>query len=104
MMNTKVVLTGHILEETSELSLTELCESCRVPTESMIELVEHGIISPSQGETTRQWRFQSASIVRADKALTLKQDLKVNVAGTALILELLDEINELKVLLYRDSA
>ena len=103
-MNTKVVLTGHILEETSELSFTELCESCRVPTESMIELVEHGIISPNQGKTASQWRFQSTSLVRVDKALRLKQDLKVNVAGTALILELLDEISELKALLYRVSG
>lgn len=102
-MNTKVVLTGHILEETSELSLTELCERCRVPTESMMELVEHGIISPSEGETISQWRFHSASLIRADKALRLNQDLKVNLAGTALVLELLDEIQELRMLLYRVS-
>jgi len=100
-MNTKIVLTGHILEETSELSFLELCENCQISTESMIELVEHGIISPSQGSTSSQWLFQSSSLVRADKALRLQQDLKVNLAGSALILELLDEINELKGLLGR---
>jgi len=103
MMNTKVVLTGHILEETSELNLSELCESCQVSLESMVELVDHGIISPSEGKTTSQWLFHSNSLVRADKAMRLQQDLKVNLAGTALILELLDEINELKGLLYRIS-
>ncbi len=100
-MNTKVVLTGHILEETSELSFLELCESCQTSTESMIELVEYGIISPSQGSTSSQWLFQSSSLVRADKALRLQQDLKVNLAGSALILELLDEISDLKGLLDR---
>ncbi len=102
-MNTKIVLTGHILEEASELSFSELCESCQVPSELMVELVEHGIISPSEGSTTTQWVFQSNSLIRVDKALRLQQDLKVNVAGTALILELLDEINDLKALLHRVS-
>jgi len=96
-----MVLTGHILEETSELSLSELCRCCQISAESMIELVEQGIISPSHGQTISQWRFQSSSLVRADKALRLKRDLQVNLAGTALVLELLDEIYELRTQLHR---
>lgn len=100
-MNTKMVLTGHILEETSELSLSELCRRCHISEESMIELIEQGIISPCHGRTISQWRFHSSSLVRADKALRLNRDLQVNLAGTALVLELLDEINELRTQLQR---
>jgi len=96
-----MVLTGHILEETSELSLSELCKRCQISAESMIELVEHGIISPCHGQAISQWRFHSSSLVRADKALRLNRDLEVNLAGTALVLELLDEINILRTHLQR---
>ena len=102
-MNRTTVLSGHILEESEELSLSELCRSCQLPAESMIELVEQGIISPCQGQTISQWRFQSNSLVRVEKALRLQRDLQMNLAGTALVLELLDEIDELRTVLYRIS-
>ncbi len=99
-MNTKVqTLSGHILEETPKLSLAELCRGCHIPAETMIELVDYGIISPCQGETTKQWRFHSTTLIRVDKAMRLKADLGVNLAGAALVLELLDEVNELRAAL-----
>ena len=105
-MNTKStnILSGHILEEAEKLSLAELCRNCHLPAESMIKLVEQGIISPCspyQKQSVSQWRFHSSSMVRADKALRLKDDLGVNLAGIALVLELLDEISELKTTIYR---
>ncbi len=105
-MNTKTVtiLSGHILEEASQLTLAELCDSCQIPAEHMIKLVEHGIISPCKGHDVRQWRFQGDSLLRVHKALSLQQDLGVNLAGTALALELLDEINTLRTALYNATA
>lgn len=105
-MNTQSinVLSGHILEETENISLAELCKSCQLPAETMIKLVEQGIISPHspyQRQTISEWRFHSSSLIRADKALRIKRDLGVNLAGIALVLELLDEITELKTTLYR---
>jgi len=100
-MNTKMVLTGHILEETSEVSLSELCRCCNLSAETMIKFVEQGIISPSQGQSVNQWRFHSSSLVRADKAMRLRRDLNVNLAGSALVLELLDEIHHLRAQLQR---
>jgi len=99
--NTVNTLSGHILEEESQLTLAELCDRCHIPAESMIELIEHGVISPSEGQSIRQWRFQGSSLVRVDKALRLRRDLNVNLAGAALILELLDELAELRTTLYR---
>ncbi|MEE9351387.1 MAG: chaperone modulator CbpM [Thiotrichaceae bacterium] len=98
------VLSGHILEETESLSMAELCKNCHQPAEAMIKLIEQGIISPCspyRQQTISEWRFHSSSLIRADKAMRIKRDLGVNLAGIALVLELLDEISELKTTLYR---
>lgn len=97
-MNAKKVsiVSGYILEEESALTLAELCWTCQAPAETIIRLIDHGVISPSQGSTSHQWRFHRSTLIRADKALRLKRDLGVNLAGTALALELLDEIDGLR--------
>jgi chaperone modulatory protein CbpM len=41
-------------------------------------------------------RFSAASIVRVQKANRLQRDLGVNLAGTALVLDLLDRIEALE--------
>jgi chaperone modulatory protein CbpM len=98
-MATQVILTGYILEESPKLSLVELCEHCHTQEEAMIKLIDHGIISPCKGKTVNQWRFESHSLMRANKALRLQQDLGINLAGIALALELMDEIETLRTAL-----
>lgn len=100
-MATHVVLTGYILEESPQLSLGELCDHCHIQADAMIKLVDHGIIFPCNGETAResQWLFESHSLMRAHKALRLQQDLGINLAGIALALELMDEIDTLRTVL-----
>ncbi len=97
-MNTNVVtiISGSILEEEPTLNLSELCQCCQTHAESIIRLVDQGIISPLEGESSRQWRFQQSAQIRAHKALRLKQDLGINLSGVALSLELLDEIDRLQ--------
>lgn len=90
------VINGKILEEEASLSLIEVCQNCHVPAETIIRLIEHGIISPSQGTKIKQWRFHQSTLIRVDKALRLKRDLGINASGVALALELLDEIDSLK--------
>ena len=96
-MNKEIsTLSGYILEEESALTLAELCWTCQAPAETIIRLIDHGVITPFEGSTSRQWRFHRKTLIRADKALRLKRDLGINLAGTALILELLDEMDDLR--------
>jgi len=88
------ILTGVIVEEEMELSLAELCRACAVPAESLLGLVDEGILEPS-GRGPRQWRFAGHNLQRARTALQLQEDLGVNLAGAALALELMDEIDRL---------
>ena len=77
------ILTGLLLDDEVSLSLGEL-----------IELVDEGILEP-HGPDAAHWRFSGPSLVRALRTRRLQQDLGINLAGAALVLDLLDEIENL---------
>lgn len=85
------------------LTLPDLCRFCQVEQTWVIELVEHGVLTP-RGSETENWRFQGASIARAKKASRLRRDLGINVAGVALVLELLEERDAALRKLYQYEA
>jgi chaperone modulatory protein CbpM len=89
-----LVHTGTVIEEDS-LTLGQLCRACCVHADWIISLVEESIIEP-QGEDIRLWRFSGASLVRARSALRLQRDLGVNLAGIALVLDLMEELESLR--------
>jgi chaperone modulatory protein CbpM len=88
-------LSGIILEELTELTLAEVCRACTVNVECIVELVEEGVITPI-GREPHRWRFSGAHMRRATVALRLQRDLGINLAGAALALELLDEVEALR--------
>ena len=89
------LLTGDVLGEDVELTLVELCRTCRLPAERVTELVEEGIIEPL-GREPAGWRFRWTSVRRVRCALRLERDLGVNLAGAALALDLLEELDRLR--------
>jgi len=88
-------ITGFVLEEQTELTLADLCRACAAQANSVIELVEEGLIAP-HGAAPDQWRFTGVHMQRARVALRLQKDLGVNLAGAALALELLEELEVLR--------
>jgi len=106
MTNDKLsLLSGEILEEEMELTLVELCHACQVPAERVIEIVEEGVVEPL-GEDPAYWRFQGVNIQRIRFTLRMQHDLGVNIAGAALALNLLEEIEDLRTRLrrYKDES
>lgn len=94
------LLTGELLDEDMELTLAEFCRTCRLPAERVFELVEEGIIDPL-GRDPSRWRFRSISVRRVHCALRLEHDLGVNLAGAALALDLLEQLEALRARLHR---
>ncbi|MEZ5541434.1 MAG: chaperone modulator CbpM [Pseudomonadota bacterium] len=94
------LLSGEILEDDVELTLAQLCRSCRLPAERVIMLVEEGVIEP-RGREPAQWRFHGVSVQRVRCALRLEHDLGVNAAGAALVLDLLEELQAMRARLRR---
>ncbi len=94
------LLSGEVLEEEVELTLGELCRACQVSAERVLQLVDEGVVEP-RGRDPARWRFQGVSVRRARCAIRLEQDLGVNPAGAALALDLLEELEAVRVRLRR---
>lgn len=88
------VLTGYLLDETVTLTLAELSGVCRVREQQIIDLVEEGVIEPAVWQ--RDWIFPATELRRARRAIRLQRDLDINPAGVALVLDLLEEVEELR--------
>lgn len=97
MPTIKHTLTGLLLDEHCDFTLEELCTSCSVQREYIIELVDEGIVEPLEQQRGQQhWRFTGNNLLRVRKARRLQQDLGINLAGAALVLELMEEIETLR--------
>jgi len=88
-------LTGTVLDDLEQISLTELAEICSCKTEWIVELAGEGIIEPV-GQNISDWQFTGISVIRVRTATRLHQDLDVNLAGIALAIDLLEEVSELQ--------
>ena len=88
------VHTGTVIEDDC-LTLEQLCHACGVHTDWVISLVEESIIEP-QGDEIQVWRFSGDSLVRVRSAQRLQRDLGVNLAGIALALDLMEELENLR--------
>ena len=98
-----VHVTGLILEDQTELSLDDLCRACAAQAERIVELVDEGLLTPAH-TGPGEWRFTGVHVQRARVALRLESDLGVNLAGAALALELLDELDMLRARVLRLEA
>lgn len=94
------LLSGELFDESHELSLVEMCRTCRMPAERILELVDEGIVEPV-GRDPARWRFSAVSVRRVRCVQRLERDLGVNTAGAALALELLEELEALRARLQR---
>ena len=95
-------IVAWLLEEQTEISLIEICRACAAQTDMIVELVEEGVLVP-EGKAPEVWRFTGLHIQRAKIAVRLQRDLGVNLAGAALALQLMDEMEQLRAQLRRTS-
>jgi chaperone modulatory protein CbpM len=84
------VLEGQMLDETAWLQVAEFCAHLQVEPSRVAELVEVGVLEP-RGTSPEAWSFPVSALSRARTVVRLVDDLGVNPAGAALILELLEE-------------
>ena len=94
-MTTQSILTGIVVEETTEFTLGELSRACGKPAEWILALVEEGVIEPVGTDQTR-WHFRGHCLRRVRIVQRLQSDLGLNLAGAALALELLEEVEALR--------
>ena len=95
MSTTEIEVHGVVIDEHTRFTLREFCSVCGVQTEKVLEMVEEGVIEP-QGPRPDDWVFPGRALVRAQAALRLVHDLRVNWPGAALALDLLEDLERLR--------
>jgi chaperone modulatory protein CbpM len=88
-------LPGAIFEESAVLTVRDLSRMCAVDERHIVEFVEEGVLTVVEVDTS-EWHFSGAALRRARLALRLERDLELNLAGVALALELMDELEQLR--------
>lgn len=95
MTESQNYIQGMVLNEETRCTLADLCRFCGVHAEVIHNMVDEGLITP-EGYSPREWRFTFVAVKRVQTAVRLHNDLRVNLPGCALVLDLLDEIEELR--------
>src|SRR5450631_2711176 len=88
-------LSGAIFEESTMLTIRDLSRMCAVDERHIVEFVEEGVLSVIE-ITATEWYFTGAALRRTRLALRLERDLELNLAGVALALELMEELEALR--------
>ena len=77
------------------LSLSDLCQATQLPSETLIEITEEGIIEPI-GSSPEDWEFSIQNVAIVQKAIRLHSDLEIDWPGIALAMSLLDDLEQLR--------
>jgi chaperone modulatory protein CbpM len=88
-------LHGAIFEESAVLTVKDLSRICAVDERHIVEFVEEGVLHVVETNAA-EWQFTGAALRRARLALRLERDLELNLAGVALALELIEELQRLR--------
>lgn len=95
MTNAQKPVTGTVLDEETLYNFSDICRLCGVPAECILEMIDEGLLRP-QGSVATQWRFTAIEIKRIQTTVHLQRDLRINLPGCALALQLLEELEELR--------
>lgn len=93
MVNKHLIVIS--VEENPELNLEELCRACDVTPDFIHNLIDYGIIEP-KGFADENWRFDAEQVRRVRIITRLQHDLEVNIAGAALVLDLMDQMEKMR--------
>ncbi len=87
-------LNGEVLEDYC-LSLQQLCHGATAEPEFILQLVEYEVLVP-QGGQEAEWRFRAEDLARLRRAQRLTRDFELDLSALALVMQLLDELMELR--------
>src|ERR1700733_16199101 len=90
----EAMLTGAIFDDSVVLRLRDLSRMCSVDERHIVEFVEEGVLNVV--EVRSEWHFTGDALRRARLALRLERDLELNLAGGALAIDLIAELQKLR--------
>lgn len=88
-------LEAEIVDDTTPYVLHEVCTMFSIHADLVINMVDAGILVPI-GAQPSHWRFSAYACIRLQKAQRMRRDLGVNLAGVAVALDLLDDLEAMR--------
>ncbi len=101
-MTPEDILSGAVIDE-AMLTLDELARACAVEPRWVELRVEAGLLACAAG-ATGPWRFASAQLVRARRLAALERDFDANEELAALVVDLIEEVQQLRARLKAAGA
>lgn len=80
-------------ENIQHFSFEELCGLTELPSNTITDMVDYGIVDPVGGSQDN-WEFTTEMIAVAKKATRLHRDLDIDWPGIALAISLLEDLEE----------
>jgi len=78
-----------------KMTVVEVCQCVRLPLESIVEIVETGIVQP-EGKRPGDWVFDTQMLTVLKKAHRMQRDLEIDWNGVALALGLMEELEAVR--------
>ncbi len=91
-MNQNKLLTGVIIEE---MDCIQLCNQYGIPKDLLLEMIEEGLFA-APSSNLKHITLDEKAVHRIEAALRLHRDLRINLPGVVLALELLEEMESLE--------
>ncbi len=91
------------VEERFVFTVTTLCRAAGTHAEQLRELVSEGVLQPIAG-LADEWQFSGQALPRTRTALRLARDFELDFSAVALVMDLLDEIENLRNQLRHDPS
>ena len=89
------------LLDDAALSLQQLARACAMPPEWVHTHVEAGVLQPLRGGVAAEWRFASATLLRARRIAELEHTYDADPQLAALAADLMEEVAWLRRQLAR---
>ena len=84
-----------MIKQSDLLTLTDVTQSVHIAIETVIVIVDHGIVEP-RGQLPEEWQFEPHMLATLRQAMRLHRDLEMDWAGIAVALSLIDKLQQLR--------
>ena len=91
----QIIFSDVIVGERLVLTITEFRNQYHVEEEAFVQMLEYGLFSPLRVETDVVY-LDLMALQKIQTAQRLQRDLGVNLAGAALALDLMEQLEELR--------
>ncbi len=100
-MNNEQVLIGTLVEE-SWLTLEQVAAACTVEPQWLLHRIEEGLL-PGANSIAGTWHLSSSSVLRARRMRQLERDFDAVPELAALVSDILDELDSLRLRLQQSQ-